>query len=216
MIDELHVRIGDRDLLEIFVHRSPPFLVATVDFERHLSSTMIFPVDLFFLENARLVLLGIDLNFEIVGRRPRAGAGDNLYRFARCQLRIHARSRYADALLPAAHAQPMKVGSVEKLREYSRNLLANNAGAIIDYGDSEPVRLAWRLRGAAVRSDLELDHDFRQNPRFLTRVERIVDRFLYASEQCFSWIVEAEQMTVLGKELGNGNLPLPSSHLDRR
>src|SRR5262249_6648180 len=182
VVDELDVRVGNRDLLEVFVDGSAPLLIASLDFESHLSTTMVLPVDLFFLENPRLVLLGIDLDFEVVSGRPRAGARGDLYRFAGCQLRIHARRRYADALLSAAHAQPMKFGPVEKLGEYRRNLLSDNAGAVVDHRYPEAIRLTWGRWGLAVRNHLKLDHDFRQDPRFFTGVEGIVDGFLDASE----------------------------------
>src|SRR5262245_65190268 len=111
---------------------------------------MVFPIDLFSLEYPRLVFLGIDLDLEVVSGRPRAGARDNLHRFASCQLRIHAGRRYTDSLLPAAHAQPMKFGPVEKLSEYRRDLLADDAGAVIDHRYPEPVCLARRRRSVAV------------------------------------------------------------------
>ena len=147
--------------------------------------------------------------------RPRAGARDNLHRFAGCQLRIHAGGRYADSLLPAAHAQPMEFGAVEKLGEYRRNLLADDAGAVIDHRYPEAVRLAGRRRSVAVCSDFQFDNDLRQNPRFLARVKRVIDGLLDAGEQCFSRIVEAQQMTVLGKEFRNRDLALTSPHLGR-
>ena len=151
VVDELDVRIGNGRLLEIFVHRSPSFLIAAFDFERHLGAAMVFPVDLLLLEDPRLVLLGVDLHFEVVRRRPRAGARDDLHRLAGGQLRVHAGRRYADALLAAAHAQPMKFRPVEQLGEDPRDLLAHDAGAVVDHGDPEAVRLARRRRAAAVR-----------------------------------------------------------------
>src|SRR6266542_1291574 len=160
MVDELDVWIGNRDLFEILIHGGAPLLIAPFNFERHLRSTMVLPVDFFFLDNARLVFLGIDLDFEIMGRRPRTGARNDLNRFAGRQLRVHAGGRDADALLPAAHAQPMELGAIEKFGEDARNLLANDAGAVVDHCDPKPVRLAGRLRSAAVRSHLELDNDF--------------------------------------------------------
>ena len=111
---------------------------------------MVLPVDLLPLENPRLVLLGIDLNFEVVGGRPRAGARGDLHRFAGRQLPIHAGGRYADSLLPAAHAQPMEFGPVEKLREDPWNLLADDAGTVVDHRHPKPVRLAGRRRSFLV------------------------------------------------------------------
>src|SRR5262245_62507130 len=104
---------------------------------------MVLPIDLLFFKNPRLVFFGIDLDFEVVSGRPRAGARGDLNRLAGCQLGIHAGSGYPDALLPAAHAQPMKFGPVEKLGEYRRNLLSDNAGAVVDHGYPEAIRLTW-------------------------------------------------------------------------
>ena len=89
-VDELYVRIGDGGLLDILVHGGPPLLVSALDFEGHLGSPVVLPVDLLFLKNPRLVPLCIDLDLEVMGGRSRAGAGDYLYGFARCQLPIHA------------------------------------------------------------------------------------------------------------------------------
>ncbi len=215
VVDELDVRIGDRDLVEIFIDGGAPLLIPSLDFEGHLSPPVVLPIDLLVLKNPRLVFLRVDLDLEVMGGRLGAGAGNNLHRLARRQLRVHARGGYADSLLSAAHAQTVKFGTVEKLREYPRNLLADDAGAVVDHGNPETVRLAGR-RGVAVGSHLEFDDDFRQDPCFLACVEGVIDGLLDAGEQRFSRIVEAQQMTVLRKELGNRDLPLTSPHLDRR
>src|SRR5262245_790955 len=144
VVNEFDVRIGDRDLLEIFVYGGSAFLISSLDLYGHLGAAMVLPVDLFFFENPWLVFFGIDLNFKIVSGRPRAGARDDLNRFASCQLGIHAGSGYPDALLSAAHAKPVELGAIEKLCEYRRNLLANNAWTVVDNGYPKPVGLAWR------------------------------------------------------------------------
>ena len=69
VVDELHVRVGDGDLLEELVHRGAALLVAPLDLERHLRAALVLPVDLLALEDPGLVLLGVDLDFEVVGRR---------------------------------------------------------------------------------------------------------------------------------------------------
>ena len=63
--DELDVRIGDRGLLEILVDRGAAFLVAALDLQRHLRAALVLPLDLLVLEDPRLVLLGVDLHFEV-------------------------------------------------------------------------------------------------------------------------------------------------------
>src|SRR5688572_26703607 len=108
---------------------------------------MVLPFDFLVFKNPRLVLLRIDLNLEIMSRRLGADARSDLHRFTGGELRIHAGSRYTDALLSPAHAQPMKFGSVEKLRKNFWHLLADNARAVIDHGDSKSICLArWRRR----------------------------------------------------------------------
>src|SRR5260221_944776 len=103
-VDELHVRIGDGHLLEIFVHRGAALLVAPVDLQRHLRAARVLPVDLLVLENPRFVLLCIDLDFKVVGGGPRACARDDLHRLARRQLSVHACGGDTDALLAPAHS----------------------------------------------------------------------------------------------------------------
>src|SRR5207253_8489159 len=117
-------------------------LVTPLDFRRHLGAGRRLPVGLLLLENERLVLLGVDLDLEEVGRRPRARARDDLDGLAGGELPVHAGRRDADALLAAAHAQPVKLRSVEELREDRRNLLSDDAGAVVGDRDPEAARLA--------------------------------------------------------------------------
>src|SRR6058998_2680776 len=53
-----------------------------------------------------------------------------------------------------------------------------------------------------------------EDPGFLAGVEGVVDGFLHTREQRLSRIVESQEMSVLGEELGDGDLPLASPHLD--
>src|SRR5439155_16474188 len=115
-----------------------------------------------------------------------------------------------------AHAQPMELGPVEELREYPRNLLADDAGAVVGDRNPEAARLAGRRRSFAIRDDLQLDDHFREDSGFLTCIKRIIDGLLDAREQRLSRVVETQEMPVLGEELGNGDLPLASPHLDCR
>ena len=83
------MRIGDRRLLEILVHRRAAFLVTAFDFDRHLCATGLLPLDLLVLMDQRLVLLRIDLHFEVMRRGLGTDARDDLHRFAGRQLAIH-------------------------------------------------------------------------------------------------------------------------------
>ena len=214
VVDERHVRIGDRDLLEELVHRGAALLVAPFDLERHLRAARMVPVDLLALEDPGLVLLGVDLDLEVVRRGPRPRARGDLHRLAGRELRVHARRGDADALLAAAHPEPVELRAVQQLGEDRRDLLADDAGPVVDDGDAEARGLAGRHRClVAARRDLERDDHLGQDAGLFGRVERVVHRFLDAGEQGLARIVEAEQMAVLGEELGDGDLPLARAHL---
>src|SRR5207253_9982984 len=151
----LPARVGDGDLLQELVHRGAAFLVASLDLERHLGPARMLPVDLLALEDPRLVLLGVDLHLEVVGRGPRAGAGDDLHRLAGGELGVHAGRRDAAGLLAPAHAQAVELRAVEQLREDRRDLLADDAGPVVGDGYPEAGRLAGRRRNVTVaRRDL--------------------------------------------------------------
>src|SRR5256886_7160654 len=141
-VRQLDVRIGNNGLLDVLVDRGPPLLVTALDFHGHLGSTLGLPGDLLLLQNLRLVLLGIDLDLEVMGGRSRTGAGDDLDRLAGRELSIHAGRRDADALLSSAHAQPMELGPIQELREDRRNLLADDAGPVVGDRNPEAARLA--------------------------------------------------------------------------
>ena len=166
LVDELHVRVGDRGLREVLVDRGAALLVAPLDLERHLGAARDLPLDLLALEDPRLVLLGVDLHLEVVGRGARAGPRGDLDRLAGRQLGVHAGGRDPDALLAAAHAQPVELGAVEELREDRGDLLPDDAGAVVDDGDAEPRGLAGRGRGRAVaRHDLDPHDDVGEDAR---------------------------------------------------
>ena len=88
-IDEAHVRIGNKRLLEILVQRGAAFLIAAFDFDRHLRNLLPVPLNLLALMDQRFVLLRIDLDFKVMSWGLRPGTRDNLHRFARRQLARH-------------------------------------------------------------------------------------------------------------------------------
>jgi len=55
------------------------------------------------------VFLGIDLDFEKMRSGSRARPGNDLDRFARCELAIHASRGDPDPLLSAAHPHPVEL-----------------------------------------------------------------------------------------------------------
>ncbi len=215
VVDERHVRVGDGRLLEVLVHRGPAPLVAPLDLERHLGAAVALPVDLLVLEDPRLVLLGVDLHLEVVGRGAGAGARGDLDRLPGRELSVHAGRGDADPLLAPAHAQPVELRAVEELGEDRRDLVADDAGAVVDDGDAEPRRLAGGGRRRPVaRHDLDLDRDVGEDAGLLGRVEGVVHRLLDAGEEGLARAVEAEEVPVLGEELGDGDLALAGAHLD--
>src|SRR2546422_8190782 len=111
-VRQLDVRIRDDGLLDVLVHRGPSFLVTALDLDGDLRPALALPINSLFLENPRLVLLRIDLDFKVKGRRLRADAGGDLDGFAGCHLSVHASGCDPDTLLSSAHAQPMELGPV--------------------------------------------------------------------------------------------------------
>src|SRR5262249_23684127 len=160
------------------------------------------------------VLLGVDLNFEVVGGRPRAGARDDLDGLAGRELPVHAGCRDADTLLPSAHAEPMELGAVQELREDPWNLLADDAGAVVGDRDAKARGLARRRRGFAIGHGQHLHDHVGEDSRLFAGVERVVDSLLYAREPRLSTICQAQEMSVLGEELRYRDLSLARSHLD--
>src|SRR5262249_3002284 len=124
-----------------------------------------------------------------------------------------ARRRDADALLAAAHAQAVELRPVEELGEDGRDLLADDAGTVVAHRDAEARGLAGRRRRPVARRDREGGHHVGHGARPLGGVEGVVHRFLHAGEERLARIVEAEEMAVLGEELGDGDLALARAHL---
>src|SRR4029450_810610 len=129
VIRQLDVRVGDDRLLDVLVDGGAALLVAALDLHGDLRPAGRFPLDLLLLENQRLVLLGVDLDFEEMRGRPRAGARDDLDGLAGRELAVHAGGRDADALLTAPHAKPAETGAVEELGEDRRGMAPGGSGA---------------------------------------------------------------------------------------
>ena len=213
-VDELHVRVGDGRLLEELVHRGAALLVAPLDLEGHLGAALVRPSRSSCSRRSGARSSWCRSAPRSSGRRPRAGARGDLHRLAGGDLGVHAGGGDADALLAPAHAQAMELRAVEELGEDGRDLLADDAGAVVDDGDAEAGGLAGRRRRRAVaRRDFQRDDHLGQDAGFLGGVERVVDGFLDAGEEGLARIVEAEEVAVLGEELGDGDLPLAGAHL---
>src|SRR6185503_8367014 len=215
VIRERHVRVRDRDLVQVLVHRGAALLVLALHLERDLRTARPVPFDLLVLVDQRLVLLGVDLDFEVVSVGPGARARDDLHRLAGRELAVHSGRRDGNALLAAALTQAMELGAVEQLREHPGDLLAHDARAVVRDRDPEARRLARRRRRPVLRllrHDLELHLDVGEDPGLLTRIERVVHGLLHAREQRLARAVEAQQVPVLGEELGDRDLALARAH----
>ena len=96
----------------------------------------------------------------------------------------------------------MKLRAVEQLAEDQRDLLLEDAGAVVLDADFEAV-------GAGL---LDVDPNLGQDAGLFAGVERVVDRFLDRGEQRLARIVEAQQVAVLGEELADRDVALRGGH----
>ena len=109
----------------------------------------------------------------------------------------------------------MKLRPVEQLGKDSRNLLPDDAWAVVRDRDAELTGLTRRDH-LAIRDDLELDGHVRQDTGLFARIERVIDRFLHTGEERLPRVIKAQQMPVLRKKFRDGDFPLPCAHFDRR
>ena len=126
----------------------------------------------------------------------------DLDRLAGGQQAVHAGGADADALLAAAHPQAVELRAVEQLAEDQRDLLLEDAGAVVLHADLEAV-----LAGA-----LDVDPDFGQDAGLFAGVQGVVDRLLDGGQQGLAGVVEAQQVAVLGEELADGDVALAGGH----
>src|SRR5205814_1092547 len=109
----------------------------------------------------------------------------------------------------------MELGPVEELAEDLRDLGLDDPGPVV-LDDDEEASLALgelRLPGLGLQREVvDLDVELGQDPRLLAGVERVVDRLLDGGQERLGRVVEAEEMAVLGEELGDGDLALLRGH----
>src|SRR5262249_52265502 len=145
------------------------------------------------VENLRLVFLGVDLDFVVVGRLFDADFRDNLHRLTGGLHAVHSGGTDADALLAAALAGSVELPAVEQLAKDKRDLLLDDARAVVLYADFVTVR-AGRF---------DVDPNLGQDAGLFAGIERVVDGFFDRREERFARVVEAQQMAVLGEELAD-------------
>ena len=91
------------------------------------------------VEDFGQIALGVDLDFVVVGRFAFRDLRHDLDRLAGGQQAVHAGGADADALLPAAHPHAVELRAVEQLAEDQRDLLFEDAGAVVLHADLEAV-----------------------------------------------------------------------------
>ena len=96
----------------------------------------------------------------------------------------------------------MKLRAVEQLAEDQRDLLLDDARAVVLHADLEAVR-AGRF---------DVDPDFGQDAGLFAGVERVVDGLLDGVSRALRGLSKPEQVAVLGEELADRNIALAGGH----
>ena len=126
-----------------------------------------------------------------------------MQRLADGELPVHACGRDPHPLLATRLAELVELRTVKQLAENPGDLALDNSRAVI---------LHDHPRCAVAVADLH--GDVREDARFLASIERVVDRFLDRGDKRLGKSIEAEQMTILEKELRNRNFALPTRHFE--
>ncbi len=158
----------------------------------------------------RAIGLGVHGQLNVVSGLFRVGTGVDHHGFAGGDEAVHTGGADADALLAAAHFEAMEFAAVEESAEDVLDLLADDAGAVVDDGNSVAGLFGCsRAIGLEVFDD---DGDVWQNAGFFAGIEGIIDRFFDGGQEGFARIVEAEEMAIFGKELADGDVLLLGRH----
>ena len=198
------VRIGDGRLLQIDLDRVRPLLIVALHLHLDPRAVRTVPLQLLLLVDVRLVPGGIDRDVHFRGKLLALDAADDVQRLADGELPVHAGSRDPHALLAARLAELVEFRAVEELAEDARDLALDNSRAVVLH--DRPAHLPER--------SLTSHPDVGENARFLAGIERVVDRLLDRGDQRLGRGIETEQMTVLEKELRDGNFALPARHFE--
>ena len=214
LVLEARVRVGDRRELDVFVDGACAGEVLALQFDLDagagagLASCGEQFVELgrfFIADDVGAVLRGVHFEDHLVRDLARAGLGEDAHRLAGGDQAVHAGSGDADALLASAHLEAVELRAVEQAPEDVLDLLADDARAVVLHDDD-----------VAVFGDLglvdDLDGDVGQDPGFLAGVEGVIDGFLDGRQQGLARVIEAEEVAVLGEELGDGDVTLLGGH----
>jgi hypothetical protein len=208
------VGVGERGVLDVAVHELLPGLPVGDDLQLDPGAVILVPVvEGLVPVHHWCVLAGVDLDVEGVGGLALPGAGDDADGLAGGELAVHRGGADPDALLPARLLQAVELGAVEELAEDLGRLgLHDSRPVVLDRHHEAPLPLG-ELARAVEAQVADLYGDLREDAGLLAGVERVVDRLLDGGEERLGGVVEAEEVAVLGEELGDGDLALPGGHL---
>ena len=210
------VRVGEGGVLDVAVH--VPLAGAPVgdDLQLDPRAVLLVPdVQLLVARDDRVVLARVDLDVEVVGRPPLRDARGDPDRLAGGELAVHRGGADPDPLLSATLLEPVELGAVQELPEDLGDLgLHDPRPVVLHHDDEAPLALRRLPLPLHVQREVaDLDRDLGEDPGLLAGVERVVDRLLDGREEGLGGVVEAEQVPVLGEELGDGDLALLRRHL---
>ncbi|MCZ7660324.1 MAG: hypothetical protein M5U07_21935 [Xanthobacteraceae bacterium] len=202
-IVDRHVGIGDGGQPQIGLDRMWPFLGVALELDLDPGAVRTVPGQAPLLVDVRAVPGRVDRHEELGGELVARDATDDVQGLADGELPVHAGGRDPHALLAAGLAELVEFRAVEQLAEDPRDLALDDSGPVVLDDDARsPVAVA------------HLDPDLGQDACLLAGVEGIVHGLLDGREQRLGGRVEAEQVAVLEKELGDRDLALPARHLD--
>lgn len=117
---------------------------------------------------------------------------------------VHTGGGDTDALLTAGHFEAVELGAEEETTEDVFDLTSDDAGSVVDDGDAVAGLFSG---GRAVGLEVfDEDGDVREDAGLFAGVEGVIDGFFDGGEEGFSGVVEAEEVAVFGKELGDGDV----------
>ena len=157
----------------------------------------------FAVDDLRLVPLGVDLNFEVMGRLSWRRSCEMIF----TGLPVVSTPYMPAALMPMP-CWPRLIRRRWNFEPYSSLPKISGICFLTMPGPLSCTPTLKRL----VPVGFDVHPDLGQDAGFFAGVERVVDRFLHRRQQGLARIVEAEQVPVLGEELADRNIALLGGH----
>ncbi len=217
------MRVCDHRLLQVLLNSRPSAAIGGDQFDLDARAVLVdgnasafdvAPVYSGLVHDIRLVVLGIDAKLDSVGRTALSSLARDDHRFPRRELPVETGGTDSDSLLPARLLEPVKLRSVEELREDLRHLRLDDARTVVldNHAEAPCGRRTRGLSGNCGRHLPNLDENVGQDSRLLTRIERVVDGLLDRGEERLGRIVETQEMPILRKELADRDFALARRH----